>query len=341
VDINDPLEEIGDAWGTVADGVVADVKDLLVGELPLGTNGLPAGPGTFPFGYICHSFNMTVMASCSDLAVDHLASVVNGVGPFALLVEGTTPLAKQGRNCFVFDDPHGHVTVNDAYAYHPTGPETTMAKALQWMGSKAAFIINIGTCSAYGGIPGAHSIYTDTTAVDTATAMGLMKQYLDPSLNIPPIINVPGCPPNPDWMIYPVAHWLIHSGTFPTVNTLPGTPIGSPTAQYTQIQCELCSKNNIPALPGMDGWQDGCLRSAGCLGPWTYANCSDRQWNRFDDAAKNNWCVGNRVHDRPGNPSIEGAGDCRMPCHGCVQPSFPDMWYGKYKGFFGGYIDGI
>ena len=47
----------------------------------------------------------------------------------------------------------------------------------------------------------------------------------------------------------------------------------------------------------------------GCKGPVTYADCPTRMWN-----SGTNWCI--------------GAGS---PCHGCVEPDFPDRLSPLYR----------
>ena len=55
--------------------------------------------------------------------------------------------------------------------------------------------------------------------------------------------------------------------------------------------------------------EPGCLYELGCKGPVTYADCPKRMWN-----SGTNWCV--------------GAGS---PCHGCVEPDFPDRLSPLYQ----------
>jgi len=59
------------------------------------------------------------------------------------------------------------------------------------MGNKisdsAKAIIAVGQCAAYGGIPAAAGNYTGAVGV---------QEYIKK-----PVINIPGCPPHPDWMM--------------------------------------------------------------------------------------------------------------------------------------------
>jgi len=53
----------------------------------------------------------------------------------------------------------------------------------------------------------------------------------------------------------------------------------------------------------------GCLLELGCKGPVTHADCSLRLWN-----GGVNWCIG-----------------VGSPCHGCVEPGFPDVLAPLYE----------
>ena len=55
--------------------------------------------------------------------------------------------------------------------------------------------------------------------------------------------------------------------------------------------------------------EPGCLYELGCKGPVTFADCPTRMWN-----SGTNWCI--------------GAGS---PCHGCVEPDFPDRLSPLYR----------
>jgi hydrogenase small subunit len=116
-----------------------------------------------------------------------------------------------------------------------------------------------------------------------------------------PLINVPGCPPHPDWFVGTVAQVLL-SG-------LPDTEhlddYLRPRAFFGQLIHENCPRRawfdegKFAKHPG----DEGCLYELGCKGPITYADCPTRRWN-----AAVSWCI--------------GAGG---PCAGCTQPEFPDV----------------
>ena len=55
--------------------------------------------------------------------------------------------------------------------------------------------------------------------------------------------------------------------------------------------------------------EEGCLYELGCKGPYTSADCPERQFNNGA-----NWCIKNG-----------------SPCHGCVEPEFPEVLAPLYE----------
>lgn len=296
---SDPIAELN---------VVNDVADLLVGDA-VGTlvpaitpRSLPWAP--FPNGYITLEWLTTVNAGAGDINVQHIKNIVN-TGGFFLLLDGSIP-TKDERYCFVFDnevnDGLGGTTIIPSL---PLG-SITMADALRWMAPSAAACISVGTCSSYGGIPAAKGNKTG--------AKGLAEFLGDEGISTP-VINVPGCPPHPDWIIYPVAYYLIHA----SFCALDGK--GRPAATFgdgDKVFCKQCA--NYETQGGPDAAQflgdDGCQATQGCKGVASYGDCPARMKNVFDDGTENNWCsAGSRGSN---------IAQARHVCQGCIEPDFPD-----------------
>jgi hydrogenase small subunit len=322
--------------------VVNDVADLLVGDavravvpqltgvrnlpwaddLP-GAGVAPLGPlpspNAFPNGFITLEFLTTVMAGAGDIAANHLNSIVNGGGAgglFVILTDGAVPSssATNEKFCYVFDNP-GTFTAPSGFVPAP-GP-VTMADAIRWMGPHAAAIISVGTCSSYGGIPAARGNQTGAMSMEDFLAQEGISPLLGPAGHI----KVPGCPPHPDWIIYPVAHVLLH-GAPPPLDVS-----GRPAATYGDTP--LCG--NCPNLPTMGTPQaaqflgdSGCLQGLGCSGNQTFADCPVRQRCNMDDGTKTNWCVGAQGPGAPSGQPGAGIGSAQHPCQGCVCDDFPD-----------------
>jgi len=122
-----------------------------------------------------------------------------------------------------------------------------------------------------------------------------------------PCINIPGCPPHPDWFVATVADIILNG--VPSSEKL--DELKRPKLIYGRLIHENC-----PRRPFFDEGkfarnfgEEGCLYELGCKGPFTYADCPNRLWN-----GGVNWVI--------------GAGS---PCLGCVEPIFPDVSGPFYK----------
>ena len=219
-------------------------------------------------------FHPTVMASEGETALENLYHIADAYkGKFSLAVEGAVPTAADGKFCIVGELGHKEISIVD------------MVKDL---GSKAGSVLAIGTCAAYGGIPAAEGNETGATGVmDFLNTHGIQT----------PVVNIPGCPPHPDWIVGSIAHLLTK---------------GLPELDDDGRPMVFFGENIHDNCPRLDEYEEGelsekisdakgCRMDLGCKGPDTYADCYKRKWN-----SGMNWCVDNSV------------------CIGCVEPGFPD-----------------
>jgi Ni,Fe-hydrogenase I small subunit len=72
---------------------------------------------------------------------------------------------------------------------------------------KAKAIIAIGNCASYGGLPAAAPNPTGAAGVEGALGTGLTV----------PVVNLPGCPPNPVNFVGVIANYLLQ-GTLPALD---------------------------------------------------------------------------------------------------------------------------
>jgi len=219
-------------------------------------------------------FHPTIMASEGKTALENLYQIAEEYkGKFSLAVEGAIPMAAMGKYCIVGELDHKEITMVD------------MVKDL---GEKAGSVLAIGTCAAFGGIPAAEGNETGATGV-----MDFFNNYGIKT----PVVNIPGCPPHPDWIVGSIVHLLTKG--LPELDT-----DGRPTIFFGEN-----IHDNCPHLDEYDAGEmseklsdaKGCRMDLGCKGPETYADCYKRKWN-----GGINWCVDNSV------------------CIGCVEPVFPD-----------------
>jgi len=215
-------------------------------------------------------FHATVMADAGDPALKILEDALqNQKGKFILVVEGAIPTASGG-------------------AYNTMGEkEGKPITALDWvteLGNSAQAVLNVGTCSSFGGIPAGKPNPTGAKAVKDVLPNATM-------------INIPGCPPHPDWIIGTIAHVLLYG-----LPQLDGQL--RPQVFFQGLIHENCERRAYfeEGKFASDYGEEGCLFQLGCKGPISHCDVSIRGWNNGV-----NWC-------------------CRSggPCIGCTEPTYPD-----------------
>jgi len=216
-------------------------------------------------------FHENVSAAQGELAMKAVYDVVEKyAGQYVLCVEGSVQVKENGDYCII-----GELD----------GKPVTMLKAVQDVGSKAAAIVSIGTCSAYGGLPAA-----DPNPSDSRSVSEIVKGK--------PIINVPGCPPHPDWMVGTLAHYLL----FKEVPELDSA--GRPKMFYGRIIHDNCQRRQYfdNGIFAKNFGEMGCMLELGCKGPIAHCDSTTRLWN-----GGVNWCV-----------------KCGGVCLACTEPEFPN-----------------
>lgn len=247
---------------SVLNTVSPTIQDLLLGEV-------------VPGKHVSMAFHPNVSAGQGDQVVDILLSFAKGErGPFVLVIEGAVATKDHGVYCEVGEIKGKGIPMLD----HVIG-----------LGRKAKAVINVGTCSAYGGIPMADPNPTGIKPVQ--------EIYKEAGIKTP-VVNVPGCPPHPDWFVGTVATILIGG-----LAALDVDKYGRPKAFYgmrIHDNCQLRGQFDQGKFAQQFS-HEGCLYKLGCKGPISHSDCSHRKWNNGAS-----WCI--------------GAGS---PCVGCVEPEFP------------------
>jgi hydrogenase small subunit len=230
-------------------------------------------------------FHPTLMASAGETAVAALRRIQEREA-YVLVVEGAVPMAFGGHACV-------------AYSYR--GEEVTFQRAVQEAASRAARILCVGTCAAFGGISAAGNNPTQAISVSQLTGR--------------PVINVSGCPANPDWVIWSIVQLLLGREPALDGDQRPRAlyETGFTGAAEPALIHDKCPRNPdnhaVPLAKGL-GERGHCLENLGCRGPFTKARCEDG-WNGVGGARAPHphpahWCIG-----------------VNAPCHGCVEKSFP------------------
>ncbi len=230
---------------------------------------------------IASDFNPTIMIPSGDAAVSTLKNAASGTTPLDILVvEGAIPT---GNYCTIGESGGKPV------------PVETWVKTL---GAKAKYVVAVGTCASFGGIPGGAPNPTGCRSVGTVLGRT--------------VINIPGCPAHPDWVLLTLA--TILSGTSPSLDTR-GMPRAFFSSEDMHDHCPLHDRyyehDRFASRPG----EMGCLMRLGCKGPDTRGDCPQRLWNN-----KTAFCMS--------GPWVNGVQtiNAGAPCIGCTMPGFPDAF---------------
>jgi hydrogenase small subunit len=180
-----------------------------------------------------------------------------------------------------------------------TGQPITTNAWIDKLVPRAAAVLALGTCAAFGGVPAMRGNPTG--------AMGL-GDYLGPGwrsrLGLP-LLNVPGCPVQPDSITQVLMHLaLVLAGNEPLVEL---DPLGRPAWMVKRTVQEGCGRAGFAEQGEFATSLDadrGCLVKLGCSGPVAKCNVPTRGW----------------VAGIGGCPNVGGI------CIACTMPGFPDRF---------------
>lgn len=233
-------------------------------------NSIDPGYRQFITDLIDFRYNYLFMSAEGDLATEVLSDTkAKFPGEYILVVEGTIPTRSKGLYSVVG---------------MRNGEPLTALQAVRELGAKARHVVAAGTCAAFGG---------PYAAAPNPSGSLPVQAVLDR-----PVINVPGCPINPGWLMGTLVH-LIWYG-LPELDDF-----DRPKMFYGETIHNLCQRrhyfdNSIFADKPGEPW---CLYKIGCKGPVTFADCPYRQWS----GEHLSWPV-----------------KANTPCIGCTSPEFPD-----------------
>lgn len=250
---------------SVLNSVSPTIKNVLIDEV-------------IPGKHVSLKFQATVMAGEGDAVIKVLEEAPKAnKGGYVLVVEGAIPTKDGGI----------YGTLGER-----NGKEVPMTSWVESLAKDALAIIALGSCAAFGGVAAGKPNPGGYVGTDT-----FLK-----SRNISkPLINIPGCPPHPDWFIGTVASVLLLG--LPKPEEL--DELKRPKAFFGKLIHENCPRRAYfdEGKFARKFGELGCLNELGCKGPVTYADCPSRKWNHGV-----NWCI-----------------DAGSPCIGCCEPGFPDL----------------
>jgi hydrogenase small subunit len=181
----------------------------------------------------------------------------------------------------------------------------------------AQFVVAIGDCATWGGIPAVPPNPSESTGFQfhKKEKGGFLGANFVSKGGLP-VINIPGCPAHPDW----ITQILVAIATG-RVGDILIDEFHRPKTFFTDFVQTGCpnAASFGEKIDGNFGKRGGCLfYEVGCRGPMTRASCNRILWNRQSSKTRAN-----------------------HPCLGCTEPGFPhnDLVKGsvfkslKYLGF--------
>jgi hydrogenase small subunit len=222
------------------------------------------------FDSISLDYHHTLQAASGEAAeAARHAAMEENMGNYLVLVDGSIPMGNPGYSTIA------------GISNYDMLMETVAG---------AAAVVAIGSCAAFGGIPGA-----DPNPTGAVPVQELVSDK--------PIVNVPGCPPIPMVITAVLAQFL-------TFGQLPDLDLHRrPVAFFGQTIHDRCYRRpfyeqgkfaeTFDDRGAREGW---CLYKLGCKGPITYNACATVKWN-----------AGTSFPIESGHP-----------CLGCSEPGFWD-----------------
>lgn len=279
-----PFAEIDILWITGALGCDGDsiamtaatnpsIEDLILGAIP----DIPR----------INFHNPVLAVEAGDLFMRRYHRAAEGrSGPFLLVVEGSIPnerIKQEGTWAAFGVDP-------------ATGQPIPTCDWIDRLAPKAWAVLAAGTCAAYGGV---HAMAGNPTG-----AMGLAN-YLGWAFRSAggiPIVNLPGCPVQPDNFMETLLYLLYQAaGHAPMI---PLDELLRPAWIFGATVHEGCDRGGYyeQADFATDYGSPACIVKGGCWGPVVKCNVAKRGW----------------MGGIGGCPNVGGI------CIGCTMPGFPD-----------------
>ncbi|MEM9671095.1 MAG: hydrogenase [Bacteroidota bacterium] len=192
----------------------------------------------------------------------------------------------------IVQGPNGTGTMN----YFADRPMQDWVKELSEV---AQFVVAIGDCATWGGIPAVPPNPSESTGMQflKKNKGGFLGADYKSQAGFP-VINIPGCPAHPDW----ITQILVGISTGRAKDILLDSYHRPKTFFTDFVQTGCPNVNNFAQkIDGHFGKRGGCLfYEVGCRGPMTHASCNRILWNRQSSKTRVN-----------------------HPCLGCTEPGFP------------------
>ncbi|MGN6592774.1 MAG: hydrogenase expression protein HypE [Terriglobales bacterium] len=286
-DVKLPVEELDILWITAGMSCDGDSVSITAAQQPAIEDVVLQGIPGLPKVYL-HNPVLAAAVGEEFLAPFRKAWRGENERPYVLVMEGSIP------NEEVKDEGYWAAWGEDPETRQPILTTTWIDK----LAPRALAVIAVGTCAAYGGIhamagnPTGSMGLADYLGWDYRSAAGL------------PIVNVPGCPVQPDNFMETLTYLL-----YELAGMAPMIPLDAklrPTWLFGKTVHEGCDRAGYYEQSdfALEYGSPKCLVKLGCWGPVVNCNVPKRGW----------------MSGLGGCPNVGGI------CMTCTMPGFPDKF---------------
>ena len=216
-------------------------------------------PATVVLELISLNYSETLSAAAGWSMEEAKAQTIEN-GNYILIYEGAVLEGWNGQALRVANEPGTHHLIDAA--------------------KNANAIVALGSCAVNGGWMGANP--------NSAGALGVQQFLAKEGITNVPVINIPGCPANPEWLMSVLVDVVLMDGQLPALNDE-----GKPAGIFDQTIHDNCERRGhfengefVYEFGSEEEKKGYCLYPLGCRGPQTKSNCGVVMWND-----RRSWCV--------------------------------------------------
>lgn len=179
------------------------------------------------------------------------------------------------------------------------GTGFSVAYWIKKLATKARYVVAVGSCAAFGGIPAGQGNITDATGLQYQDEMpgGLLGDDFRSGAGVP-VINIAGCAPHPGWITETLSQLALDDFFEDDLDSLK-----RPCFFADHLAHHGCSRNEYYEFKASAGKlsDQGCLmENLGCKATQAPGDCNLRVWNGSNGACP----------------------DAGYPCINCTSPGF-------------------
>ncbi len=211
--------------------------------------------------------------------------------------------------------------------FHRTAGGGAMMHLIEELAGLARYVVAVGTCAAYGGIPAGGGNPTDACGLQYAGAekSGLMGADFESASGMP-VINIAGCPTHPNWITETLMQ--LSAGQLDAADV---DDLGRPRSYADHLVHHGCPRNEyyeFKASAEKTGDLGCMMEHMGCLGTQAHADCNTRLWNGDGSCLRGGYACINCTapqFEEPGHPHFDTPKIAGIPIG--LPTDMPKAWF--------------